>query len=249
MEKKTKILVLAAGKGTRMDSEMPKVLVPLNGKPLLGHLLGNIAALREQIGLVVGFGSNEVREMAGEGYSYYRQKEQKGTGHAVGITRDALEKEGVGRVVVLYGDHPFTRAASVQRIIDLAAGTGAPLCMMTVKVPDFEGWHEAFYHWGRILRDDGDNVVAIREFKDCLPEETQIQEVNPGMYCFDAAWLWKNLAMLKNDNVQGEYYLTDLAETAISQGHAIPTSTSSPEECIGINSPEELELAQTLLEG
>jgi len=119
--------------------------------------------------------------------------------------------------------------------------------MLTTEVIDFDEWREGFYAYGRILRNDDDQIVAIRELKDCFESEKQILEVNPGYYCFDSEWLWENIDKLQNTNQQKEYYLTDLVEMAVKQGEKIPSEKLDPIECLGINTKEQLELVGKLL--
>lgn len=247
---RTKILILAGGKGTRMGNDYPKVLTKLLGKPMISYLLEELVSLSADfsIGIVVGYRADLVKEVLGNQYDYYFQKEQLGSGHAVHIAQLALKKERIDRLVVLYGDHPYIKAKSVQELLDLEKESGAELCMATTKVDDFSSWRRVFLHWGRILRNENGEVIAIREYRDCSEEEMSITELNPGIYCFHTYWLWQNIGKLNNYNSQGEYYLTDLAEIAIRDGKRIPTISIEPKECVGINTQKELRLAQSLAE-
>jgi bifunctional UDP-N-acetylglucosamine pyrophosphorylase / glucosamine-1-phosphate N-acetyltransferase len=119
--------------------------------------------------------------------------------------------------------------------------------MMTVDLPHFKNWHKVFTHWGRILRGSDKKIAGIREYKDASKEERLIKEVNPAQFCFDSQWLWENINKIKDNNSQGEYYLTDLIEMAFEQGQPIATMCVAPEEAIGINTPEELEIAEGIL--
>lgn len=243
--KKIKILILAAGKGTRMGNDFPKVLTPLSGKPLIHHLLENIRGIAD-VALVVGYKAEEVMMSIGSDYHYIVQSEMLGTAHAVLCAKEFLEKNSAEELIVLYGDHPFIQKKSVERLLEKHRKTGVPLSLLTTQVEDFEDWRKSFLHWGRILRDNHKNVFGIREYKDCSEEERNIREVNPGIYCFRTSWLWPCLEKIKNHNAQKEYYLTDVVEMAMREGINIPTSFISPEECFGINSPEELFLAEKL---
>jgi bifunctional N-acetylglucosamine-1-phosphate-uridyltransferase/glucosamine-1-phosphate-acetyltransferase GlmU-like protein len=118
--------------------------------------------------------------------------------------------------------------------------------MMTAVVPSFDGWYGMFMHWGRVLRDAHGHIMGIREYKDAMESERQGREVNPAMFCFDARWLWENVSQLRNTNAKGEYYLTDLVELAVAQGHEIASSAIRPEESIGVNTPEEFALAEAM---
>jgi len=116
---------------------------------------------------------------------------------------------------------------------------------MTAKVPNFNDWYQFFYDFGRIVRGKQGNIKEIIEKKDASPGQLDIKEVNPAYFCFQAGWLWENLAKIKNDNAQGEYYLTDLAKIAIDEGLRIDSIDINPKEAIGINTPEQLKLAES----
>jgi len=118
---------------------------------------------------------------------------------------------------------------------------------MTTTIPSFDGWYKAFERWGRILRGVDGHITNIRQFKDASEAEKEIREVDPALFCFDAAWLWPNVAALRNENAQKEYYLTDLIATAIAQGRMISSIPVQPEEVVGINTPEEREIAEQIL--
>ncbi len=127
--------------------------------------------------------------------------------------------------------------------------SAAVLTMMTVQIPNFEGWYKIFEDWGRVIRNEQGEIRAIVEKKDATPEELKITEVNPSLFCFKSWWLWENLPKVNCNNAQGEYYLTDLVHLAFLQNEKIHTLViSNPIEAIGINTPEQLELAKRLFE-
>lgn len=242
---KFRTVILAAGKGTRMGSDKPKVLLQIGGKPILQHLIESIKASGVD-GVPVVVVSKEgggVCEAFGETCHYAIQDEPLGTGHAVMCAREAVGE--CDAVIVLYGDHPFVSPEALRRLVEIHA-TGPTVTMMTTIVPSFDGWYSAFRHWGRILRDGHGHIMGIREYKDAMESEQEIREVNPALFCFDAKWLWENVSQLKNMNAKGEYYLTDLIELAVTQGHDIAGSEIRPEESIGVNTPEEFALAEKL---
>lgn len=250
MEHKTQIIILAAGKGTRMESDLPKVLVPFNGKPLIKHLLDTIEAIENKpFGkpyVVVGYGKDLVIEQLGKNkYHYPEQKEQLGTGHAVNAVRHTV-KEETDNVVVLYGDHPFTTAKTINSLIEKQITTDKKIVMATVEVPDFEDWRSIFLGFGRIIRDENGKILKIIENKDATEEEKKVLEVNPSYFCFDAKFLWAELEKLKNDNVQKEYYLTDILKSAVEQGLEVESIKIEPKEALGANSKEELEMLEKL---
>ncbi len=240
------VVILAAGKGKRMGTETPKPLLPIGGKPIIQHLVESVHA--SQIDgdpiLVVSEDSHGICETFGQSCRYVIQKERLGTGHAVLITQEAVG--GAETLVVLYGDHPFISASTLQKLVELHRASSGVMSIMTTKVASFEGWLKTFEHWGRILRDAHNCLIGIRQFKDAMESERSNLEVDPALYCFNTDWLWEHISQLKNFNAQGEYYLTDLVELAVSQGHTIATLTIPPEEAIGINTPEELTFAQEL---
>ncbi len=242
-----KFVILAAGKGTRMQSDIPKALTRIGEKPILQYLFDSI----QQSGVdgtpvvVVGHGRDKLCEFFGAVCDYAVQDEPLGTGHAVMCARE--KAAGADAVAVLYGDHPFVSSQTLRNLAELHQTKGAVISMMTTTVPSFEGWHSVFLHWGRILRDGHGHMIGIREYKDAMESEQEIREVNPAMYCFDAAWLWDNISQLKNTNAKGEYYLTDLIELAVAQRREIASLSIAPEEAIGINTPEELRIAEEVL--
>lgn len=246
---KFRVVVLAAGKGKRMKSELPKTLTLVNGKPILGYVLEaiRVSGMDTQPVIVVGHGREHICDAFGQQCQYAIQEEQLGTGHALRCAKE--QASDADAVMVLYGDHPFISAESITRLAEEHAQKQNTLTMMTVTVPSFEGWYQAFLNMGRIVRDVNGALVGIREYKDASEETRAIQEVNPALFCFDAAWMWAQLDALKNENAQGEYYLTDLVAMAFEQGKSISTIPLAPEEAIGINSPEERELAERLTTG
>jgi bifunctional UDP-N-acetylglucosamine pyrophosphorylase/glucosamine-1-phosphate N-acetyltransferase len=198
------ILILAAGKGTRMRSDLPKVLHTLAGKPLLGHVVNAAYELgADQICVVYGFGGEVVPQaLTDDKLTFVLQAEQLGTGHAVKQALPRLSDDGV--TLVLYGDVPLTHTATLRPLVDAACSGKMGLLTVTLSQP--EGY-------GRIVRDHG-NVSRIVEHKDASPAERRITEVNTGILAVTTQLLKKWIAELKNDNVQAEYYLTDIIALA-----------------------------------
>lgn len=242
-----RIVILAAGKGTRMNSELPKVLVPLKGKPMIKYLLDSVVAsgVDNKPLIVVSPDNKEIIAEALSEYNleYAIQDKQLGTGHAVACTRDYLNNE-VANIIVLYGDQPFLKIESLQKFATLKHKA---LTIMPTFLGNFDGWHKNFYHLGRIIRDANGKVERIREFKDANDEEKLVTEINTGFMCFNKEWLFKNIDNLKNDNNQQEYYLTDLVKVAFKAGDPIDTVLIEPREAMGINSFTELEITENLL--
>lgn len=238
-------IILAGGKGTRMDSDLPKVLVPLVNKPLISYLLEGVDQARFSTTpvIVVGYQADSVKEALGDNYTYVFQEQQLGTGHAVQVAQSEL-KHKAKTIMVLYGDHPFLRAETLQEIALTHVQSGEVLTIATTVVSDFNDWREGFYSFGRIIRNNEGNIDRIVEKKDASKEELEIQEVNPAYFCIDAEWLWKSLTNLRNDNAQGEYYLTDLVHMAIEEGRRIASVSIDPVEALGVNTKEQLALVE-----
>ncbi len=244
----TKVVILAAGKGKRMQSEVPKPLVKIAGKPMIEYLVARVeeAGIDTRPIVVVAPDTLELFQRAlGERADYVLQTEQLGTGHALKVAREACGD--AKNLLVLYGDHPFIPALVMRKLTQLARQHHQALVMLTAKVPNFEGDYQGFKAWGRILRDHDGQVTALREFKDATPEEREITELNPAIYVLPAPWVWENLASLTNKNAGGEYYLTDLVERACLQGLTIASQTVEALEVMGINTPAELRLAENML--
>lgn len=243
----TQIVILAAGKGTRMgDMEIPKVLAPLHEKPVLTYLLNEISNLAElePTVLVVGYKHDQVRSVAGPSYKYALQEEQLGTAHALLCAKPEITGTNI---IVLYGDMPLVKASSIQKLMDMHKNSDAKVSMFTTTVPNFEGRYEPMNHYGRIIRSESGDIVKITEYKDALPEEQELREVNPGIYMFNTEWLWEHMDAITSNNVQNEYYLTDIIEVAIRTGEQIYSLEIQPEEVFGINTKQHLEDAHGLL--
>ncbi len=225
------IVILAAGQGTRMKSAVPKVLHPLAGRPLLGHVLDTAAELAPARTVVVyGHGGERVREVFAErDIAWAEQAEQLGTGHAVQQALPHLD--GVDRVLVLYGDVPLIRTETLLRLLE---GTESALGLLTVDLADPAGY-------GRIVRDEAGNVLRIVEQKDAGPDELAIREINTGIMLIGADRLADWLGRLSNDNAQGEYYLTDLIEMAVHEGIAVHVAQPADAfEAEGVNNRSQL---------
>lgn len=230
-----------------MKSDKPKVLTLVGGKPILAHLLDAVIAsgIDPRPVVVVGYKADDVRKVTGDRCVYAEQTEQLGTGHAVTSAKEAVGDAQT--VVVLYGDHPFIKAQTLRALAARHAERGNTVTLMTATVPSFDGWYAAFERWGRILRGADGHITSIREYKDAGTPERAMREVNPALFCFDAAWLWPHLKALRNENAQKEYYLTDLVAAALASGGKISSIPVDPEEVIGINTPEERDVAERLL--
>lgn len=226
------VIILAAGQGSRMKSSMPKVLHPLAGRPLLHHVIETARKLSpEGIHIVVGHGAEAVEAATpGPGIQWVMQNEQLGTGHAVDQALPGIPEQA--RVLVLYGDVPLTRAATLAQLADSIEQD--TLALLTVDLADPNGY-------GRILRGDSGDVRAIVEEKDANEAEKAIREVNTGLLGASAGRLKAWLPKLSADNAQGEYYLTDIIALAAESGMRVDVAQpDQPEEVQGINNRVQL---------
>ncbi|MRA02404.1 UDP-N-acetylglucosamine diphosphorylase/glucosamine-1-phosphate N-acetyltransferase [Acinetobacter lwoffii] len=218
----TTVIILAAGKGTRMRSSLPKVLQPLAGCPLLGHVIETAKKLNaDNIITIYGHGGDRVQTaFAQEDIKWVEQAEQLGTGHAVQMTLPVLPQDGVS--LILSGDVPCINPVTLQKLLDATAATGIGL--VTLTVPDANGY-------GRIVREQG-QIQAIIEHKDASEEQRQIKEINTGIYAVSNAKLHQWLPSLSNDNAQGEYYLTDIVAMALADGMQV--ASVEPEQAFEV---------------
>jgi len=230
-------IVLAAGKGTRMKSELPKVLVPVNGRPMLRYVTAALqAAGVQKIVVVVGYQADLVRsELVDEpGIDFAEQHEQLGTGHAVMMCREHLAQHQ-GPVFVIAGDQCMAQVSSIQRLLGIFQEE-QPACLLgTVDTDDPTGY-------GRIVRNDAGNFVGIVEEKDATDEQRKICELNMSTYVFDSQALLTTLDELTSENAQQEYYLTDCPALLLAAGKQVSAhKVLKPCEAMSINNMEELE--------
>lgn len=234
-------VILAAGQGTRMKSKLAKVLHPVAGKPMIEYAVetAKFAGVEKTV-VVVGHQGDQVRAVLGDQVIFADQPAQLGTGDAVRCARTSLEKHA-GHVLVMYGDMPLFKPETIRALVDKHLANGATLTMLTVIAKET-------MNFGRIVRDADGKAVRIVEEVEATPQEFAIEEINPGVYCFRAEWLWENLQALKPSPKKGEYYLTDLLELAVGQGAAVETETiRDAAQCIGINTRAQLALAEKIM--
>ena len=225
------IVILAAGQGKRMHSNLPKVLHPIAGKSLLGHVIDTARSLRpNSLSVVYGHGGDAVRAAFPDADLHWAlQAPQLGTGHALQQAMPNVVPGGA--TLMLYGDVPLIRAETLQRLLHAAQDA---LAILTVELDDPSGY-------GRIVRQADGTVARIVEQKDATPDERAIREINTGIMAFPTARLADWLARLSNDNAQGEYYVTDLVAMAVADG--VPVRTAQPDaewEVLGVNSKVQL---------
>ena len=238
MNKNFFIGILAAGKGTRMESNIPKVLHNLENKALIDYVLDTAYELNpEKIFTVVGFKKELViNHINNPNIEYIEQKEQLGTGHAVLQLDNPLYGKN-GHLLILYGDVPNIKHSTLSPIVDEHIKENADVTMITAILEDPTGY-------GRIIRDQSGNLIKIVEEKDCNVSEKTIKEMNPGIYIFKISKLFKNLKKVKSNNESKEYYLTDVIELINNSGTVKTKKIDNPKEIMGINTIKQLESFQ-----
>ncbi len=229
-------IILAAGQGMRMQSNVPKVLHPIAGRPMVWHALEAVQSLVSMPPvLVVGHQADLIKEVVGSKAQFVLQEEQLGTGHAVAQAESLLAGQA-DTILVTFADMPLLKQESMRSLIDLHQGSGNPITMTSFIGKDARGF-------GRVVRDDTGKVTAIVEQAVATPEQLAIREYNVSAYCFDAAWLWDVLKEIPL-SPKGEYYLTDTVGLAIAQGYQVDSMImDDPTEVIGINT--RIHLAET----
>lgn len=256
-------IILAAGKGTRMNegvaSPIPKVMFPLNGVPIIKHSVDLIkkAGIKKVV-LVVGYKKELIESYfgrrpegsapAGDEVEYAVQEDQLGTGHAAAMARGNLEGKAES-IIIFCGDNPLYKTDTIKKLIEVyenppAGGIKPTVAMLSVSFDD-----PVFWAYGRIIRNINGDVAEIVEQKDCTPEQLKIKESNPSFYIFNSEWFWQNIDKLNSNNAQKEFYLTDMIKKAQEQGKrivAIPVSEES--EGLGINNPAQLKEAEMILQ-
>lgn len=240
-------VILAAGQGVRMKSRLPKVLHPVVGKPIVLYALETARALAcAPTGLVIGHGADQVRATISNlhppisNLHLVEQREQLGTGHAVLQARAVLQGQA-DAVLVWYADMPLLRVETLDRLIQHHLATHATITMLTLIADDPMGF-------GRIMRNDAQRVIGIVEERDATPEQLAIRELNCGVYCFDAAWLWEHLTQLQPNARNGEYYLTDLVGLAARESRRIEAIVShDASEMLGVNTRVHLAQAEKIM--
>ncbi len=236
-------VLLAAGFGTRMKSNLPKVLHPVAGRPMIEWCLRSAEGASDVIPVVVvGHGREQVMAVLGDRCAYAVQAELLGTAHALQQAGALVQNEAkaADTVLVTYGDMPLLRTETLRSLVDAYARArkdpALAFAMLTITREDPQGF-------GRIVRDAHGEIAAIVEEVDCTNDQRRIRELNPGIYCFDAAWLWANLSRVPM-SAKGEYYLTDLVAMAVAQGKRVLTVAAAADETDGINTRVHLAQAE-----
>ncbi|MDD3243503.1 MAG: NTP transferase domain-containing protein [Eubacteriales bacterium] len=239
-----KAIVLAAGKGTRLNSQhdmIPKAMREVGDKPLIRHVTDSLSFLDpKDIVVVVGFMGEAIQEYLGPAYTYAWQTEQKGTAHAVLCAREALG-DFDGTVLVCFGDMPLLRRATYEAVLEKQESSGAAATVLTtVKDPPLA--------YGRIVRSADGSICDIVEQKECTPEQLKITELNVGVNAYPSRLMFEGLQKIKPAGVSGEYYLTALPPMLCAQGKTVESvQVSADEEIYGVNTPDDLEFARKVL--
>ncbi len=238
---KTDVIVLAAGKGTRMMSGTPKPLHPLMGKSLIEHVLSAVQPICDHPPLlVIGHGGEEIQHKLKGTARFVIQEELLGTGHAVQQAESTL-KDNSDLVLVVYGDMPLVQPQTLMNLVEAQKGHTGPMTILTLVEKDPRGF-------GRVVRDDMGKIQAIIEEADATPDQLTINELNAGMYCFQADWLWESINQLPL-SAKGEYYLTDLVGLAVEGGKEVASvQVEESWELLGINNRVHLAEAGRILQ-
>jgi bifunctional UDP-N-acetylglucosamine pyrophosphorylase/glucosamine-1-phosphate N-acetyltransferase len=239
-EREVRAVILAGGKGKRMQSDLPKVLHEIHGTSMIEHAVEHVrSAGVDDVIVVVGYRRDLVMEHLGDRVRYAVQEDQLGTGHAVQQALPLLTGTS-GSVIICYGDMPLLNPTTIRALIQAQTQPGVVGAILTVVLdnpPDF----------GRVIRDADGRVLKVVEVKDCTPEQLLLKEVNVGVYCFDAEALQWALPRLTNHNAQQEYYFTDVVGLLADAGRRVETvRTENLEETLGINDRSHLEFAERL---
>ncbi|MFL7808041.1 MAG: bifunctional N-acetylglucosamine-1-phosphate uridyltransferase/glucosamine-1-phosphate acetyltransferase [Anaerolineae bacterium] len=235
-------VVLAAGEGTRMRSDLTKILHPLAGKPIARWVVDTALEIgADETVFVVGKDSAQIRQVLGDNeVQYVYQAERKGTGHAAMQARPVLEGRAA-YVLICYGDMPLLETETLRLLVDNQRATGAVMTILTLIHEDSRGF-------GRVIRDEEGHVLEVVEEKVCTPEQLAIQELNCGVYCFEGGWLWSHIDQIPLNPVKKEYFLTDMIGIAVADGQTVdPISIDDPDQVIGINTRIHLAQAEAVI--
>ncbi len=243
----TSAIILAAGKGTRLNdgqpSALPKVMHEIAGKPMLWYTLGTLQQLDlKEVVVVVGYKAELIKDYFGDRVLYAEQTEQRGTGHAVACAQSKVSPDSENILVIQGDDSAFYKKETVENLVYSHVRDDAVVSLLTLQ-------HPAPGELGRIIRDELGHITAIKEKEVLTEAERKIQEINTGTYCFRARWLWDNIGLLRPSATgKGELILPDLIHMAVEQGQIVSGHTiTDPDEWIGVNTPEQLAHAQSVM--
>lgn len=249
-DKDLDVIILAAGKGNRMNSDLPKPLYKIGNQTSIEKIIKNISAFTENPIIVIGHDSQKIVDTLGNKFIYVIQEKQQGTGDAVSAVKKSLKNRKFAKnTIVLLADMPFISQQTLENILKIHKQNNSIITIATITVPNFMENNELFSHYGRIIRDENNLIKEIIEEKDANENEKNIKETNVSYYCFNTDWLFKNIDLLENNNKSGEFYLTDMVKIAKNQNIPI-YSYNIPDikEGMGFNTQEQLLLIQKLAE-
>lgn len=237
-------VILGAGKGTRMNAvDIPKVMFPINEKPMIGYIADTLKDLPINKSIVVvGFqGQKVIDYLSTQGnFEFIWQKEQLGTGHALKQAKPLLDGQP-GITIVLNGDSPFFKVDTINRMVEMMKEKSAVMAVSSVEL-------DPSFSFGRIVTDEEGHILKIVEVKNATPEELELTWMNAGLYAFDNKWLCENVDKITQDSVTQEYYLPELVSIANDMGaKVLSIPVTHPDEAIGINTPENLKIAEEAL--
>jgi bifunctional N-acetylglucosamine-1-phosphate-uridyltransferase/glucosamine-1-phosphate-acetyltransferase GlmU-like protein len=240
-----RVIIPAAGKGKRLQKlsgDLPKAMFRVGDRPMLEIVLENVSFVEEdQTYIVVGCGKEKITEYFGDRYHYAEQTQQLGTGHAVMSCAEAFADYD-GSVLVTFGDMPLFRRSEMEKMCLQHQKSGADCTLMTAENPELT-------FWARVVRDQQGKFSAIVEGKDCTPEQAQIKELFSGVMVFNSRSLFRLLPQVGCENAQKEYYLTQVPELMVQQGMQVDTyAIKDGDDLRGINTPEDLEICQRILQ-
>lgn len=230
------VLILAAGKGTRMESKLPKVLHPIAGKPMVSHVIQRAVELgAEKIVTIIGYRHEMVKsEICNEPTEFAYQLKQLGTGHAVLQCQDNLSNFD-GNVLILSGDVPLITTSTLNSLLKTHINSNCDATILTAEIDDPTGY-------GRVIRNDKNNLSKIVEHKDASDDELAVKEINAGIYIFESKLLFELLPQVKNENAQGEYYLPDVLTLLLEQNKKVAIEkTNNITEILGVNNIKQLQ--------
>jgi len=239
-----RVLILAAGKGTRMNSSKPKVVHPILSKPMISYVMDSVELLKPQkTYVVVGYKKELIENVlsdSGKKIEYINQKQQLGTGHAIKISKSAMGKFK-GDILVLNGDCPGVLPSTLKRLIEKHKKTKSVISLITSNVINPKGY-------GRIIRDVKGNIQKIVEEKDATTQDRRVNEINSGIYCVKSDYLWHSLDKIRTNNNQKEYYLPDIIKYAVDKGSKVAVmKLSDADEIMGINNRQELATLEKII--
>jgi len=245
----TQIIILAAGKGTRMGGDIPKALTQLGHQSMIEHIVDTLEKIDEYSKppiVVVGYKADMLKQVLGDRVVYVTQEQQNGTGHAV-MCAEKLIKPTTERILILYADQPFISAETITSLVQNKVDSSTPLSIATAIIDDNNLFENQFYNFGRIVRDSYSDISRIVEKKDATDSELQIREVNPAYFCCDRDWMINSLKSIDNENAQSEYYLTDLVKISFDQQYKINSIQINEKEALGANTPVQLSVLESYL--